>query len=199
MNRLHEIVEGLSKLADTTPSRGVGYAGEEKVQKITPLHVLEDNTDEFVALLQNLPENSEIKRSIAALHEAAAHVEKYLGKIAKELKDILEPGNDSKEIAKIKATSELNTLADQLEQYAKTFEDLQDLANTMKRLAIKHKEYEKHQPVKHKLRRTEDLKSPKLDVKDNDLAELIPPQAKKDDGEKPRRPKLKITDQGSNS
>jgi ABC-type transporter Mla subunit MlaD len=171
--KIQKIAEGLTKLADTTNTRGVGYKGEDKTVKVTPLGLLQDNTDEFVALLQDLPEKSEIKQAINALDDAATQIEKYLNKISTQLSEVLQPGQDTKEVAKIKATSELNELSAQLEQYSKNFGDLQELASTMKRLSIKHKAQEKHQPVKHKLRRTEDMKSPASKTSEDTLDDLL--------------------------
>lgn len=173
MTRLNSIITGLAKLADTTQSEGVAYRGEDRTEKITPMNLLQDNTDEFVAIVQDLPEKAELKSSINHFNDAALGIEKYLTKISTELNAILEPGNDSKEIAKIKATSGLNEFADQLARYAKNFGELTELATTMKKLSLKHKEEEKHKPIRHKLRNKQEIKSPQPDQQDMSIDSLM--------------------------
>jgi glutaredoxin 2 len=172
-DRLTIVIAGLTKLADATNTNGVGYRGEDKTEKVTPMTLLQDNTDEFVALIQDLPAKADIRENIAHFDQAAHGIEQYLTKISSDLKEILEPGNDTKEVAKIKATSGLNEFADQLEQYAKNFSDLVELSSTMKKLSMKHREQEKHQPVKHKLRNKQEIKAPPPPVQDTSIDALI--------------------------
>lgn len=163
---LHLIASQLLKLAgDSTNTKGVGYTGEEIISKNTPVSVLQDNTDEMVALLQALPAKAEIKESISKLAEAANTVPRMLQQIASQLQALLQPGADSKEIAKIKATSGLNDFASMLETYSKDFSDLNDLATLLSSTSSKHTEKDKHKPIKHTLRRKEDMKVPKPEVK----------------------------------
>lgn len=178
MTNIKKIALVLKKIAgDTTPSKGVGYVGEEKIPSTTTTTVslLQENIDEFAALLQALPSKAPIKESITSLSEAATKVPQLLLEIAQQLKLVLQPGSDSKEVAKIKATSGLNDLSALLETYSKEFSELSDLANLLSSVSSKHTEKDKFKPIRHTLRRKEPLKSPKpnLDREESpDLNEL---------------------------
>lgn len=168
---LLRLVASLRKLSDSTPANGVGYAGDEVTEAVTPLSILQNNTDEFIVLLQTLPEKTGIKKDISALHGAVTVMRSSLDSIASELKDLLEPGNDSREVAKIKATSGLNDLASMLENYSKEFDDVEELASNMKDLAAKRAEHgdSKSKPVRHKLRFKEPIKTPKPETSTDEV------------------------------
>lgn len=168
------IAAKLLKLAgDITPSKGVSYTGEDVLtEPTTPISILQDNTDEMVALLQALPAKSDIKESIKQFTDSAADVPRMLVQIAAQLRKLLQPGSDSKEIAKIKATSGLNDLVTMLETYSKDFSDLNDLASLLGSTSSKHTEKDKHKPIKHMLRRKEELKVPKPDLKSEEAISL---------------------------
>lgn len=159
--KLKSAIANLKSAGDVTPAQGVGFSGSETTEEITPLSILQNNTDEFVALLQDMPSKSDIKQNILKLHSSITTVQDMLDQISKNLKDILEPGDDSRELAKIKATSGLNEFASLLETYSKELKDVQDLASTMKSLAGKYKEISKFKPVHHKLPHKEPIKTPK--------------------------------------
>lgn len=167
------IVSKLVKLAgDSTNTKGVGYTGEEVSSTNTPVSLLQDSTDEMVALLQALPAKAEIKESISKLAEAANTIPRMLKQISSQLQALLQPGADSKEIAKIKATSGLNDFAALLDTYSKDFSDLNDLAVLLSSTSSKHTEKDKHKPIKHTLRHKEDMKVPKPDIKPEDTISL---------------------------
>jgi hypothetical protein len=174
--KIYKIISGLTKLAgDTTKAKGVSYSGQETTVDSTPLTILQDNTDEMVALLQALPAKADIKESISELSDAANKVPRMLQQIASQLQSILQPGSDSKELAKIKATSGLNEFASMLETYSKEFSELNDLASLLSSTSSKHTEKDKSLPVRHTLRYKDDMKIPKPEIKpteDNSLEDL---------------------------
>lgn len=180
MSKLLRISKQLLVLAgDTTPSKGVDYTGDKVTKKVTPLSSLQENKDSLVLLLQTLPAKAPIKETIEMLASSAISVPEYLIKISSQLNDLLQPSLDTKEIAKIKATSGLTDLVSLLENYSREFQDLKEITDLLSVAASKHSDQDKNKPIRHTLRRKEEIKSPKpeLDPKESiDLEKLLMPK-----------------------
>ena len=143
--RLTNVIDNLI-LADVTPSEDVSNDQQDDVNEVvTPLSLLNDNSDEFLVLMRTLPENHELKKSIRTLDMIVNKVKSSLSDVSKQLKEVLESENE--EIPE----GDFSQLADLLETYSNEFSEVIEFASIMENMAKQSSEEQKHKPVEHKL------------------------------------------------
>lgn len=148
--RLQSRIARVIKAISNSSPEGVGSPILEKVKppKETPLLVLQDNADSFLALMRTLPKKSPFKEAVGEIDQLAEKLSSKLEESGQELAKILQ--TDQEDLPGIKATA-LGKLADLLTAEKEKLADLQELTKTLSTLAGKAHKEEKTSPVDHEL------------------------------------------------
>jgi len=121
---------------------------QEVKPKNTPLLILQDNADSFLALMRTLPKKSPFKETVSEMSRLADKLAEKMEASGQELSKILQTDED--DLPGIKASA-LGELAELLQAEKTKLADLQELTKTLTTLAGKAHKEEKTSPVEHEL------------------------------------------------
>jgi HSP90 family molecular chaperone len=145
--RLQSRIANVIKAISNSSPEGVGSPILEKVKKKeTPLLILQDNADSFLALMRTLPKKSPFKEAVGEMDQLAEKLSAKLEESGQELSKILQ--TDQEDLPGIKATA-LGKLAELLTTEKEKLSELQELTKTLSTLAGKAHKEEKTSPVDH--------------------------------------------------
>lgn len=140
------IARVLNAISNSSP-HGVESPILETVKpKDTPLLVLQDNADSFLALMRTLPKKHAFKEAVGEMNSLAEKLALKLEESGQELSKILQ--TDEEDLPGIKGSA-LGGLADLLQSEKTKLAELQELTKTLTTLAGKAHKEEKTKPVEH--------------------------------------------------
>ncbi len=143
--RIARVIEAISN----SPPEGIEAPILQKVKpKDTPLLVLQDNADSFLALMRTLPKKHPFKEVVSEMNSLAEKLAEKLEESGQELSKILQTDED--DLPGIKGSA-LGSLADLLQSEKSKLAELQELTTTLTTLAGKAHKEEKTKPVEHEL------------------------------------------------
>lgn len=114
----------------------------------TPLNVLQENADSFLALMRTLPKKSKFKKLIGQMTGDAEGLKRKFEEAGQELSKLLEL--DEQDLPGIKSSA-LGELAGMIEREGSKLSDIIELTKTLNTLAGKVHKEEKTEPVEHEL------------------------------------------------
>ena len=137
------------KAVSNSPPQGVEAPILQKVKpRDTPLMVLQDNADSFLALMRTLPKKHPFKELVSEIGQLADKLASKMEESGQELSKILQ--TDEEDLPGIKASA-LGGLAELLTSEKAKLGDLQELTKTLTTLAGKAHKEEKTKPVEHEM------------------------------------------------
>jgi predicted esterase YcpF (UPF0227 family) len=143
--RIARAIEAISN----SPPHGVEAPITQKVKpKDTPLLILQDNADSFLALMRTLPKKHPFKEVVSEMNSLATKLAEKLEESGQELSKILQ--TDEEDLPGIKGSA-LGGLADTLQSEKTKLAELQELTKTLTTLAGKAHKEEKTKPVEHEM------------------------------------------------
>lgn len=143
--RIARVVEAIG----SNPPNQVSTPSNEKLKRLeTPLNILQENADSFLALMRTLPKKHKFKKLVGDITGEAESLKTKFEETGQELAKLLE--TDEEELPGIKASS-LGDLAGLLEREGSKVNDLIELTKTLNTLAGKVHKEEKTEPVEHEL------------------------------------------------
>lgn len=129
----------------------------------SPLKLLQDNSDSFLALMRTLPKEHKFKKLVADLAKLSSSLKSKLEDTGKELNKLLNA--DDEDMSGLKV-SDLSSLADMISGESANLADIADLSKTLDALSGKVHKEEKSKPVEHSLPSKKVKPESKSDKKD---------------------------------
>lgn len=143
--RIARVIEAVS---NSTPN-GVEAPITQKIKpRDTPLLLLQDNADSFLALMRTLPKKHPFKEMVSEMNSLADKLASKLEESGQELSKILQ--TDEEDLPGIKSSA-LGGLADLIQSEKTRLAELQELTKTLTTLAGKAHKEEKTKPVEHEM------------------------------------------------